>query len=94
MEIDKCKNIGSVLAKQLHGIDIHTQEDLERIGSIEAAIRLGISGPSCANKLYALEGAIFDIRWHDLKIEHRKMLFEAYKMRVDEIRHEKTDLDF
>jgi len=81
MKLESMKNIGKVLADDLRAINILTPDDLVKIGSIEALIKLGYEGPTCSNKLYALEGAIQNIRWHDLDKGHREHLLKTYKER-------------
>ena len=66
MEI-KAKNIGKVLSDTLIEAGIKSIDDLKSIGSENAFIRIRTIDPSaCLNMLYAIEGAIQDIRWHDL----------------------------
>ena len=74
MELCKAPNIGKVLETQLNQIGINSVEELREIGSIEAVIRLNTIDKSCYNKLYALEGAIQGIRWHQLSKEFREQL--------------------
>ncbi len=60
-------NIGKVLASELENVGINTAEELRKVGSKDAFIRLHLTVPSsCYNKLCALEGAIQEIRWHNL----------------------------
>lgn len=60
-------NIGEKLAEQLREAGIETEEELRRTGSEEAWTRILARDPSaCIMRLYALEGAIRGIRWHDL----------------------------
>ena len=47
--------------------DIHSYQDIADFGSVEAIFKIkGKSGKGCYNMLYALEGAIQGIRWHNL----------------------------
>lgn len=60
-------NIGKVLSERLNLVDIKTSEELAAIGSENAFIRLlTVDENSCINELFALEGAIQGIRWHNL----------------------------
>ncbi len=60
-------NIGEELAKRLNQAGIKNDIDLRAAGSKEVFIRLKTIDPgACLNMLYALEGAIQDIRWHQL----------------------------
>lgn len=74
MQLEKMKNIGKNLAESLIAVGIKDSDDLIQVGSIEAAIRLD----ACANKLYALEGAILDVRWHSMDVKYRQSLYEQY----------------
>ena len=73
-------NIGPVLARELQNVGIHTLADLQAVGSAHALYKIrGISGQGCMNMLYALEGAIQQIRWHfleDFQKEHARKAFE------------------
>lgn len=45
------------------------------MGSVAALMRIGQTDPTAfANMLYALEGAIVGVRWHDLPNEHREKI--------------------
>jgi DNA transformation protein len=76
-------NIGRILAEKLKFIEIDTVEKLKSIGSENAFIRLKtIDDEACINSLYALEGAVQGIRWHDLdkcKKEELRVFFEMTK---------------
>lgn len=74
MKLSDMPNIGKTLERQLINSDITSPEALVELGSVEAIRRLGLSGPTCYNKLYALEGAIRGIRWHDISKEDREAL--------------------
>ena len=56
MGLSELPNIGPKLEAllQSHGID--SAEDLRSLGAVEVCRRLQLSGESCVNKLYALEG--------------------------------------
>ena len=76
-------NISGVIAADLQKAGVLTAEELKRIGSKDAFVRIRIHSDSgaCLNKLCALEGAIRGIRWHflpdeiksDLKQFHRSL---------------------
>ncbi|SJZ70907.1 TfoX/Sxy family protein [Anaerorhabdus furcosa] len=82
--LSKVVNIGKVLEQNLHDIGIDTIEELKQKGSQKAwlEIKKKVDPTACINQLYALEGAVQGIRWHDLdeksKIEC-KDFFEIYK---------------
>ena len=74
-------NIGEILAEKLKEIEIKTFEELANIGSIEAVIKIGETDPTtCYSMLYALEGAIQNIRWHAIPKEERKILKEEFDL--------------
>ena len=75
-ELTQLPNIGPTLADKLAGSGINNSDDLVSVGSIEAAlkIRAGVDLGACYNMLYALEGAIRGVRWHDIPKEERRKL--------------------
>ena len=76
-------NIGKVLANELKKIDILSHSDLCAIGSVEALLKLKIEfNRGCFNTLYAIEGAIQKIRWHDLPLVERKRLKEELQKAI------------
>ena len=73
-------NIGAVLASELIESGITTSAQLTEAGSVGVALQLEMHGFSvCGNKLYALEGAIRGIRWHDIPSQERQQLWDAFK---------------
>ena len=65
-------NIGTILARKLRQAGIESYEDLAELGSIEAYMRTWDHEDVIGyNMLYALEGAIERVRWHNLSAEHR-----------------------
>ena len=78
-ELSKLPNIGKSVEEQLNLIGIYSLEDLKQIGSKEAWLKIReIDKSACINRLYALEGAIEGIRWHNLSEEKKLMLKEFY----------------
>ncbi|TAJ12323.1 competence protein TfoX [Marinilabiliaceae bacterium JC017] len=76
-------NIGKVLAERLIEAEIDSPEKLAALGSEQAFIRLKTIEPdSCFNKLCALEGAVQNIRWHQLAAE-RKEALKVFFQQVD-----------
>jgi len=79
-ELQKLNNIGKELEKQLNDVGIFTYDDLIDCGSYEAWLKIKEIDPSaCINRLMALEGAIQNIRWHDLSDEDKKHLKDFYE---------------
>ncbi len=72
-------NIGKELERQLNEVGITTFEQLSDIGSKEAWLRIkSVDDSACINRLYALEGAIQGIRWHNLTEDIKAELKEFY----------------
>jgi DNA transformation protein len=79
MSLSDLPNIGPKLEALLRDHGIATAEDLRSLGAVEACRRLQRSGDACINKLYALEGAIRGIRWHDLPRHEREALKREFQ---------------
>ena len=78
-ELSKLPNIGKVVDEQLNGVGINTVDELIDIGSKEAWLKIKeVDDSVCINSLMALEGAIQNIRWHDLSDEDKNNLKEFY----------------
>ena len=66
-ELTSLRNIGKEMEKKLKSVDISTAEELKKVGSKEAFVRLKLRYPSvCAVYIYTLEGAISDIEYNQL----------------------------
>ena len=81
MKLTDLPNISEVIALDLQKAGVNTVEDLKRIGSKDAFIRIRLQADSeaCVNKLCALEGAIQGIRWHQLSEDTKADLKAFYK---------------
>ncbi|WMW24971.1 TfoX/Sxy family protein [Methanolobus sediminis] len=78
-ELSQLPNIGKKLEELLEQAGITNPAELQELGSKEAFDRLLlIDETACMNKLYALEGAIQGIRWHQLSENDKKSLKEYY----------------
>ena len=78
-ELSKLPNIGKVLEKQLNDVGINTIDDLINLGSKETWLKIKeIDDSACLNRLMALEGAIQNIRWHNLSEEDKDTLRNFY----------------
>jgi len=72
-------NIAKNLGNKLEAIGITSSEELKAVGSKEVFLRLKNEDDSvCINLLYALEGAIQGIRWHNLEDAVKKDLKEFF----------------
>jgi DNA transformation protein and related proteins len=79
IDLTSIPNIGKTLADKLSSVGISNSNELKSIGSENTIIRLETMGiDTCINMLYALEGAIQGIRWHNLDNEKKKELKEFY----------------
>ena len=79
-ELSKLPNIGKKLEKQLNEVGINTYDELVRLGSQETWLKIKkIDKSACINRLMALEGAIQNIRWHNLSESDKKHLKEFYE---------------
>ncbi|MPM69596.1 hypothetical protein SDC9_116544 [bioreactor metagenome] len=80
-ELTKLPNIAEKLEGQLVEVGITTFDELKRVGSREAWLRILARDPSaCIMRLSALEGAIQGVRWHHLDEETKKSLKEFYHL--------------
>lgn len=80
-ELSKLPNIGKVVEKQLNDVGITTVDELINIGSKEAWLKIKeVDESACLNRLMALEGAIQNIRWHNLSDEDKKNLKDFYNV--------------
>ncbi|WP_458455838.1 TfoX/Sxy family DNA transformation protein [Methanobrevibacter sp.] len=67
------------MEEQLNTVGINTVDDLIDIGSEETLLKIKeIDESACINRLMALEGAIQNIRWHDLSEDDKKNLKDFY----------------
>ena len=75
---EKIRNVGPKSAAWLRQVGVRTQEDLLRLGPVEAFMKVKRAGfrPSL-NLLYALAGAIEDCHWADLPDERKNALVQA-----------------
>ena len=78
-ELTTLPNIAAKLEAQLADVGIATIEELRRVGSREAWLRILARDPSaCVMRLSALEGAIQGVRWHYLDDETKRELKAFY----------------
>lgn len=78
-ELMELPNIGKVVEEQLNEVGINTFEQLKKMGSKQAWLKIkAIDDSACINRLCALEGAIEGIRWHDLDVDKKNELKEFY----------------
>jgi len=74
-ELQKLNNIGKELENQLNEMGVYTYDDLVNLGSQEAWLKIKAIDPSaCINRLMSLEGAIQNVRWHNLSDKDKEYL--------------------
>ena len=79
-DLTDLQNIGKELEKQLINVGITTPDQLQKVGSRGAWLRIKIFDPSaCYMRLCALEGAIQGVRWHNLPDKTKAELKTFYK---------------
>ncbi|MDD3878091.1 MAG: TfoX/Sxy family protein [Bacteroidales bacterium] len=79
-KLENMPNIGNVLAKKLISIDIKTPAQLIETGSEKVFLKLKtIDKNACFNMLCAIEGAIQNIRWHNLTDFRKNELLDFYR---------------
>jgi DNA transformation protein len=68
-------NLGPKSQAMLAAAGIHSLEQLRRLGSVRAYVRVKASGANASlNLLWALEGAIAEVPWQEVAREHRLSL--------------------
>jgi len=80
-ELRQLPNIGKTLAEKLRLVGIENANQLKNIGTENAFINLKTVGIDvCLNMLFAIEGAIQGIRWHDLDKSRKEELKVFFRM--------------
>jgi DNA transformation protein len=75
------RNIGPEVERQLNKINIFTNKELKEKGSKQTWLDIQkFDSSACLNRLYGLEGAIRNIRWHNLPDDIKKDLKSFYEM--------------
>jgi len=82
-ELLKLKSVGPKTIGWLHEIGIHTLEDLQRVGLIEAFCQLKALYPHkvTLNALWGLAAALAGMDWRELPAEYKEELRQAVKER-------------
>ncbi len=79
-DLSKLPNIGSVVEEQLNMVGINTYEQLKKVGSKQAWLRIkAIDDSACIHRLYALEGAVQGVKKTQLSPEVKSELKEFYQ---------------
>lgn len=81
-QLSDLPNIGPVLLEKLIDVGISTPGRLAKTGSKKAFLKIRVNDPgACLDMLYALEGAIRGIRWHELPAATKREL-KTFKMKL------------
>ncbi|MGI5873385.1 MAG: TfoX/Sxy family protein [Bacillota bacterium] len=79
-ELSKLPNIGKAVEEQLMRVGIHSADELKKIGSRTAWLKIQeIDDSACVNRLLALEGAIRGIKKNLLPDEVKADLKAFYQ---------------
>ncbi len=74
-QLESLPNVGKTLAVLLREAGILTPAELQKIGALQAFLRIQAVDPdACFSKLCALEGAVEGVRWHGLSHEKKDEL--------------------
>jgi DNA transformation protein len=77
--LSELPNIGKNNEAQLNQVGIYTAEQLAEVGSKQAWLKIkAIDESACINRLYALEGAIQNMKKSDLPSEKKEELKDFY----------------
>jgi DNA transformation protein len=80
VKLSDLPNISKVLSGVLVDAGINTPEELRKLGSKEAFIRIRMrDNTACLSMLCAIEGAIRGVRWHSLDDDVKSDLKEFFK---------------
>jgi DNA transformation protein and related proteins len=82
--LERMKNLGPIIAGRLREVGIETPDELRKMGAIEAYVRLKrtFRVETTHAQLYALHGAVTDVRWYALPEEARAALRDAAARRM------------
>jgi DNA transformation protein len=74
-ELLQLKNLGMASVNILHAVGINTYADLNRVGAVEAYIRIKARDINVSKvMLYALQGALLNVHWNDLEPQMKLQL--------------------
>lgn len=78
------KNLGAASVNILHAVGINSYKDLQGIGSVGAYSRIKNRGIHVSKvMLYALEGALLDIHWNELREDAKAQLVQASEIQIE-----------
>lgn len=85
-DLARLKNLGTASINILNAIGVKTRQDLERMGSVNAYLKIKARGIRVSKvMLYALEGALLDTHWKELDAAHKQQLLHAAEKQEEAI---------
>jgi DNA transformation protein len=79
MAIVGVHNIGKVLELKLEAVGIETLDELKKVGTEEAFLRLLANNKNTSRSvIFSIEGAITGVRWHNLNGPRKDELKKFY----------------
>jgi hypothetical protein len=85
-ETQKLRNIGPKSSAWLRQVGLHTREEIEEAGAVEAFMRVKRAGfKPTLNLLYALEGALCDCHWQEVPDARRQELVSAAEAAIEQL---------
>ena len=86
MTLPKLRNIGPKSAAWLRQVGLHSREDLEAAGPVEAFMRIKRAGfKPTMNLLYAIEGALCDCHWQEVPDARRQQLVAEAEAAIEQL---------
>ncbi|GAB3341254.1 TfoX/Sxy family protein [Marilutibacter aestuarii] len=86
MTLPKLRNIGPKSAAWLKQVGLHSLEDLQAAGPVEAYMRIKRAGfKPTMNLLYAIEGALCDCHWQDVPDARRQQLVAEAEAAIEQL---------
>jgi DNA transformation protein len=82
--LERMRNLGPIIAGRLRAVGIETPDELRKLGAVEAYVKLkrAFQAETTHAHLYALHGAVTDVRWYALPEEARAALRNAAARRL------------
>ena len=82
--LERMRNLGPIIAGRLRAVGIETPDELRKLGAVEAYVKLkrAFQAETTPAHLYALHGAVTDVRWYALPEEARAALRNAAARRL------------
>lgn len=83
-DLSSLKNLGTASINILNAIGVKTRQDLQRLGSVNAYLKIKARGIRVSKvMLYALEGALLDVHWKELDTDIKARLLVEVENQED-----------